>query len=262
MAGSGTWASEEDDSISSEADYITEGVIDPHDVAGSAEDLGVSASWQDWDCREGWAAMRSGQALILRWWRDPTTDLRHDRDLYVMIDEEFFPAPDKSDVYDWETVATYVATFDADDGEGACDVEVQVGTAQGAWFLRTKDDGGGSDEAPETAFATRDEAVTAAEEFAEEHDECDGMTAEDYRHKKLVSAAGKPDPKGKWCVYWETVGDDAHVVDRYPTEDAARAAAEIASGELEEKHPGGRLLCGYSVRQLVAGEWCSSEVVS
>lgn len=163
--------------------------------------------------------------------------------------------PDKSDVDDWETVTTYVATFPADDGEGACDVEVQVGTAHGAWFIRTTDDGGGSDDAPDTAYATRGEAVTAAEEFAEEHDEGNGRTAEDYLYKKLVDTAGKPDPKGEWCVYWETVGDDAHVVERYPTEDAARAAAEITSGELEETHPGGRLLCGYSVRQLVEGEW-------
>lgn len=181
-------------------------------------------------------------------WEDETQTLvGHVRHALTIEDLD----PSKSDVDDdWETVATYVATFEADDdSEGACDVEVQVGMAHGAWFIRTTDDGGGSDEAPDTAYATRDEAVTAAEEFAEAHDECDGRTAEDYLHKKLVDTAGKPDPKGEWCVYWEAAGDKS-VVDRYPNEAAAIAAAELANQQLHAANPGGRLLCGYSVRRL------------
>ena len=90
MAEHGSWASEDDDSISSESDCIAEGVIDPDEVQDSAELLGVEAAWQGWDCREGWMAMRSGDALVINWWRSPTTALRHQRDLYVVVDEEFF----------------------------------------------------------------------------------------------------------------------------------------------------------------------------
>lgn len=90
MADHGEWASEDDDTIGSESDYIAEGVIDPDNVADSAVYLGVDKTWQGWDCREGWAAYRSGDALYLNWWRSPTTNLRHDRDLWVLVDKRFF----------------------------------------------------------------------------------------------------------------------------------------------------------------------------
>lgn len=111
-----------------------------------------------------------GDVIYAHVWSDDDTPIG---DLsYTLTIEDLNPS--KSAVDDWETVANYVATFPADEGEGACDVEVQVGYAHGAWFARTTDDAGGSDDAPDTAYATRDEAVTAAEEFAAAHDEGDG----------------------------------------------------------------------------------------
>lgn len=163
--------------------------------------------------------------------------------------------PPKSAVEDWETVCSYVATYESGDGEGACDVDVQVGEAHGAWFVRTRDEAGGADDAPDTAYATRAEAETAASEFAEGHDEGDGKSAESYLRNQLESRAGDPDPDGEWCVYWETSLDDGGPRARYETEDQATAAAELAQQELEERHPGGRLLCGFEVRRLVDGEW-------
>lgn len=215
---------------------------------------------------------------------------------------------EKSGVQKWETVATYVATFPSDDGEGACDVEVQVGSvtiydvlvnghvegthadrddaqaqadgqnaeveeecgelgSDGAasvcerevWFVRTQDDAGGSDEADDTEYATREEAVSAAEGIAWENDEGLGMPgdedAEGYLRRRDEAAAGQPDPEGKWCVYWETSLDDAGPRTRYATEEQANAAAKIANEELHKRNPGGNLLCGFSVRALVEGEW-------
>lgn len=82
MAEHGEWADGED--------YIEEGLLDPDDVADSAIDLDVGFNCQGWYCHEGWAAYRSGTALYLRWWRHPNTDLRHERDLWVRVEGEFF----------------------------------------------------------------------------------------------------------------------------------------------------------------------------
>jgi hypothetical protein len=67
-----------------------------------------------------------------------------------------------------------------------------------------------------------------------------------------------PDAAGDWCVYWETVGDDAHVVARYATEDDASAVCDAKNRALKGANPG-HLLCGYDVRHLVDGEWIASE---
>lgn len=84
------------------------------------------------------------------------------------------PAPTKSDVGErgWETVSTFVATFPTEEGEGEATVEVQVGeAAEGAWFIRTRDDAGGSDDADDTAYPTRKAAEVAAADYAKSHDE-------------------------------------------------------------------------------------------
>src|SRR5690606_3115606 len=74
----------------------------------------------------------------------------------------------KDEVEDWETVNSYVATFEAmDDSEGAADVEVQIGEVAGHWFIRTKDDAGGSDECDDKSYWSRKDAESAAEDFAE-----------------------------------------------------------------------------------------------
>jgi len=87
----------------------------------------------------------------------------------------------KSDVTSWESVASFVSTFPSDDGEGACDVDVQIGEAGGLWFVRTRDDAGGSDDAENTAHATREDAEAAADALATECNEAaEGESAEDY----------------------------------------------------------------------------------
>lgn len=53
-------------------------------------------------------------------------------------------------------------------GDGAASVVERV-----IWFVRTRDDGGGSDEADDTAYETRDEAAAAAEALAAGLDESD-----------------------------------------------------------------------------------------
>lgn len=166
----------------------------------------------------------------------------------------------KSDVMSWESVASFVATFPSDDGEGATDVSVEIGETDGVWFLRTRDDAGGSDDADDTAYETRDEAIAAAEALAEEMDEGDGAPdAEAYLRAADEADAGEPDADGEWCVYWETALDDAGPRARYATQEQAEAAAKIANADLRAHNPGGNLLCGFSVRALVDGEWTEIE---
>jgi hypothetical protein len=62
------------------------------------------------------------------------------------------------------------------------------------------------------------------------------------------------DPAGEWACYWETVGDDAHVVSRHATSDLASQAVAAKDWPGPGDHT--RYLCGYEVRQLVGGEWC------
>jgi hypothetical protein len=66
------------------------------------------------------------------------------------------------------------------------------------------------------------------------------------------------DPEGEWCVYWDTVGDDAHVVARYATEGDAQAVCDERARALKASQPGD-LLCGYEVRCLVDSEWVRPE---
>jgi len=166
---------------------------------------------------------------------------------------------EKSGVLSWETVATFVATYPSDDGEDACDVEVQIGESDGAWFVRTRDDAGGSDDADDTAYADRDAAETAAEEFAAERDESDGYEDAESYMRTRTEAAAEPDPAGVWCVYWETALDDAGPRERYATEAQATAATKIANHDLSAANPGGNLLCGFEVRELVDGVWTAVE---
>ncbi|MGL4808979.1 MAG: hypothetical protein ACRC4O_09585, partial [Giesbergeria sp.] len=59
--------------------------------AGRADDTGVDCSWSGWDCTESWTAYRCGDALVMHWVRQAYGQ-RHDRDLWVEVDAEFFPA--------------------------------------------------------------------------------------------------------------------------------------------------------------------------
>lgn len=168
----------------------------------------------------------------------------------------------KRSVGSWETAETYVSVYPTDDGEGACDVEVQIGQVPDTslWLIRTTDDAGGDDEADETVYRSEDEARAAAADLAERLDEADGETAEDYMARQLreTAEAGRDDA-GEWCVWWGTALDDSGPRERYTTERAARAAATLANDALHRTHRG-HLLCGFEVRRLVDGEWiCRDE---
>jgi len=162
----------------------------------------------------------------------------------------------KDDVSTWETVDAYVQTFPSDGADGACDVEVQIGEANGLWFLRTRDDAGGSDDATADTYGTQEDAEAAATAFAaERHEGEDGESAEAYLDRKTAERAGEPDPSGEWACYWTTALDgESRVEDRYATREQAEAAADVADKALRAANPG-HLLCGYGVRQLVDGEW-------
>lgn len=164
-----------------------------------------------------------------------------------------------SDVNEWEHIADYVACLYGTDGDQPGDCVVEIGkTPHGAWYVRHGDDGcKDEDEGP---FATRDEAEARAQEWADELNEaCEGEDAEAMQARLLAERAGEPDEDGEYCVYWETAGDDDHVVERYGSAEAAEAAAELRNQQLAAKHPGGNLLCGYAVRQLVDDEWIAVE---
>jgi len=167
--------------------------------------------------------------------------------------------PSKDEVSDWETVTTYVSTFPADDGEGACDVEVQIGEDEGVWFLRTQDDAGGSDDADDTQYASEAEARSAAEAFAKQNDEGNGASAEDYiRSQREERAEEGEDSEGEFALYWETSLEDGGERTRYSTYEAACAAADLAQGKFNASNPrsgGVTYLCGFSVRRMVDGQW-------
>ena len=195
------------------------------------------------------------------WAQDPWDGRQGLTSTTYYLDEDFRTEVDKSEVNDWETINTYVATFfdNNEIGEGACDVEVQIGEADGGlWFIRTRDDAGGYDNAPDDAFTSREAGEAAATSFtALQHDAAPGENAEDYLHRRRTESA-ELDPEGEWAVYWETALDDEHVVSRHPTQMAAEAAAFIHEQKLVASNPG-VLRCGYSVRKLVDGEWIDTE---
>ena len=61
------------------------------------------------------------------------------------------------------------------------------------------------------------------------------------------------DATGEYCLYWETVGDDAHCVTRYTTRDEAEQA--VAAKDCPRPGDTTNYLCGYAVRQWIDGEW-------
>lgn len=77
-----------------ESDYIIEGVIDPDNVEGLAEQVGVSSSWEGWCCKEGWVALRTSDDLYLNWYRHAYGN-RRSRDLYVLVEGDFFASEEE-----------------------------------------------------------------------------------------------------------------------------------------------------------------------
>lgn len=170
------------------------------------------------------------------------------------VEVEPEPEPTKADVTSWEEVASYVSVYPSDDGEAACDVSVEIGEAGGRWFIRTHDDAGGSDAYGAESFDDREDAEIEAAAFASSMDEGGGaLSADAWTERRDRDAADEDqDSDGDWCVYWETVLEDAGPRERYATREGAEAAARIADRGI--KHYG-NLLCGFSVRHTTdAGE--------
>ena len=61
------------------------------------------------------------------------------------------------------------------------------------------------------------------------------------------------DPEGEYACYWDTCGDDAHVVARYSTRETAEQA--VAAKDWPGPGDSTNYLCGYVVRELVDGNW-------
>jgi hypothetical protein len=61
------------------------------------------------------------------------------------------------------------------------------------------------------------------------------------------------DPHGEWACYWETAGDDAHVVSRHSSREDAEQAVEAHDWPPPGDHT--VYLCGYGIRELVDDEW-------
>lgn len=81
-----------------EFDYIAEGLIDPDDVSDSATNLEVGYSVQEYGSRKGWSAHRYDDDLYMQWWRNPYGGTsRHHRDLWVLVEEEFFANEESED---------------------------------------------------------------------------------------------------------------------------------------------------------------------
>jgi hypothetical protein len=154
-----------------------------------------------------------------------------------------------------EYVCFYVSAVYGATGDEPGDCYVRVGEDElGLWWI---DDGDAAVRQDiEGPFNTEAEACNAAEELvSERHEGEPGEDAEAVTTRLLEEAAGEPDANGEWSLYWETVGDDSCIVERYGSEGAALAAAALAQNQLEIKNPGGNRLCSYGVRQLIDGEW-------
>jgi hypothetical protein len=153
----------------------------------------------------------------------------------------------------------YVSCVYGTEGDDPGDSYVRVGEDElGLWWTDDGDESVRQD--IRGPYNTEGEAREDAELIADDQHEGEpGEDAETMKERLLTEEAGEPDASGDWCVYWETVGDDGHVVDRYPSRDAANAAAKRSQGHLEYKHPGGNLLCNFGVRQLVDHDWITPE---
>lgn len=142
----------------------------------------------------------------------------------------------KENVTRWETATTYTATFNSATSIGACTVEVQVGTDSNAWYIRTTDDAGGSDECDDTAYETLTAACIAANEYAKEHDE---MSDNNSSAITQQIEAGK-DPKGQFAL----ISSQDHTrwdFDRYSDADTATLAVGQWYAAMQATNPGTRL---------------------
>lgn len=167
-------------------------------------------------------------------------------------------------------VETYVSTYNDDtspSGVGACDIQVRVYSVDGDWWVvGTTDDSGGEPDLHLCGddlqlFSSFDRAAERASEIAQREDEGDGQDADAYIAGLTDgidrgTINGAEDPEGEYALYWDTVGDDSHVVARYRTFAAASAAVRLRHWPPTADRT--QYLCGYSVRRLSAdGRWGS-----
>jgi hypothetical protein len=65
------------------------------------------------------------------------------------------------------------------------------------------------------------------------------------------------DPLGKWACYWDTSGNEAHVVARYSTRETAEQA--VAAKDWPRPGDSTAYLCGFVIRELEDGKWVRPE---
>ena len=157
----------------------------------------------------------------------------------------------------WESdqVASYVSCCYGPEGIDPGDCYTRVGSDEdGEWWA---DDGDDAFRVKEIGpFASRSEAVEAAERLAAEQDESDGDDdAESMADRRLRERMGESSPRGEWACYWDTALDDSGPRGRYETQEQAEAAVDLRNKGLAAANPGSNLLCGFEVRHLVDGEW-------
>lgn len=169
----------------------------------------------------------------------------------------------------WDNSNTYpyVACLYGENGDSPGDCYTRVGSAWSPvyddngtvtsteqWFYDDGDDSCRCDIFG--PYTSEQKASEAAEQHACEADEGNGNEDADAMYTRMLDERiGESDSNGAWAVYWETVGDDAHVVERYATLDQAEAHVERAEISLKDNYPGGNLLCGYGVRQFINNTW-------
>jgi hypothetical protein len=175
----------------------------------------------DWD---HWTETDSGETDGIPW-----ADYEYDHDSA------------KDSIRHWDTVATYGSTYADGDDTGACDVSVQVGECAGRWYLRTYDDAGGSDECDATPYDSERDAKDAAQAYADDHDECDGLSAEAWLEREAaaeIESAKIPD--GEYVL----VHDDGTRWDgdRYSDLLIAQRAVNRWHDAVEAANPGTRII--------------------
>lgn len=88
----------------------------------------------------------------------------------------------------------------------------------------------------------------------EEITECCGAGGQTRTYTRLrPPTMPQEDEDGEWACYWETVGDDSHVVSRHSTRELAEQA--IAAHDWPPPGDHTQYLCGYALRVLDGDQW-------